>query len=60
MHLVDIIGDLLVHSCLPDFLGIDVVSMNKDHLSRLILYPWYHLSFNLKLLDTTDFLHEKK
>ena len=34
MYIVDVLGDWLVHSWLPDFLGLDAVSMNKEHLSR--------------------------
>eukprot|EP00795_Rhopilema_esculentum_P008971 gene8971-16612_t len=40
MHVVDILGEFLVHSWLPDFLGLDAVSMNKDHLSRRYINKW--------------------
>lgn len=40
MCLIDIIGNFSVHSWLPDFLGLDAVSMNKEHLSRRYVNQW--------------------
>ena len=40
---LDVVGEFMVHSWLPDFLGIDAVSMHKDHIS-LYVYQFSHVS----------------
>lgn len=47
VKLIDVVGDLMVHSWLPDFLGIDAVSMHKDHIS-LYVYIYIYLFFILE------------
>ena len=44
MKLIDVVGEFMVHSWLPDFLGIDAVSMHKDHIS---LYVYQLLIFRM-------------
>eukprot|EP00794_Sanderia_malayensis_P008768 gene8768-9705_t len=48
VKVVDFVGYYLVHSLLlPDFLGIEAVSMNKDHISQRYVKQWRSKGFEI-------------